>query len=346
MASKAAQERLFAELQDRYGLKIAEAFLAAIEDVRTNVELQRVIAAVQAGNLAAAIDAMHLDAAAFGALQDALQEAYTAGGQTGAAALPARGADGTALVVRFDGRNVVAETWLRERSSSLVTRIVQEQREVIRSRLAEGMAQGANPRTVALDIVGRVNRVTGKREGGVLGLSAPQEQFVRNARQELASGDPEALRNYLGRKQRDRRFDRSVAKAIREERPLPPEILAKAATAYERRLLKLRGDMIGRTEALASLNAAQHEALRQAVDSGAVDAATIRRSWRSAGDLRVRHTHMGLNGDTVGLDEFFTSPSGARLRYPGDTSLGAPASEVIGCRCIVSTRIDFLANIR
>jgi hypothetical protein len=47
----------------------------------------------------------------------------------------------------------------------------------------------------------------------------------------------------------------------------------------------------------------------------------------------------------VGLKEPFTSPTGARLMYPGDTSLGAGPAETIQCRCTVSVRIDFLANI-
>ncbi len=66
------------------------------------------------------------------------------------------------------------------------------------------------------------------------------------------------------------------------------------------------------------------------------------RKWRSAGDGRVRHTHIVLNGQEVrGMDLAFQSPSGAMLRYPGDTSLGAGAAEIIGCRCDVEYNFDF-----
>ena len=49
-----------------------------------------------------------------------------------------------------------------------------------------------------------------------------------------------------------------------------------------------------------------------------------------------------MNGQVVqGLDTPFVSPSGAMLRYPGDTSMGAGADEVAGCRCDDDLRIDF-----
>lgn len=344
MATPSAQQQLFEKLLDRFGPEIAAAFQEAVEDLRTAAEIQRLATAIEAKNLMAAMEALHLDAAAYGPLQDALQRAFTEGGQLGVGSIPARSPEGAALIVRFNARNLEAEAWLRNHSSELVTRIMEDQRTAVRTALEDGMRRGVNPRSVALDIVGRVNRATGKREGGVLGLSAPQERAVARAADELASGDPEALKNYLTRARRDKRFDRTVQKAIRDETPVPAETVTKALTAYQRRLLQLRGEMIGRTEAMTALHAAQHEALKQAVASGQIQAAQVRRTWRSAGDLRVRHTHAALDGDTVGLEERFRSPSGARLLFPGDPT--APAAEIIGCRCAVSVRVDWLANLR
>lgn len=347
MARRPSEQQVFDELLDRYGQEIAAAFMAAMDDLRSAADLQRILTAIEAGNIEAAIAAMHLDAAAYGALLDAIGSAYSTGGTTAVAYLPTlKDAAGAAFVVRFNARNPRAENWLRDHSSTLVTRILDDQRAAVRQALTAGMERGDNPRRTALDIVGRVNKATGKREGGVLGLTAAQEGYARNAAAELASGDPEALKAYLGRARRDKRFDRSVLKAIREEKPLPADIQAKALARYKDRLLALRGEMIGRTESLTALRAAKHESYLQAVESGAVRESAIRRTWQSAGDLRVRHTHQGLHGDTTGLREPFVSPSGARLLYPGDTSLGAPASETIGCRCDLNYRIDFLSNLR
>jgi hypothetical protein len=345
MARTPSQQRLFDALQTRYGAEVARAFLAAIDDITAAADLQRIIAAINAGNIEAAIAAMNIDAAAYSQLLDTLDAAYRAGGDGAISTLPAlTDAAGARLVIRFDARNPRAEAWLRDNSAELVTRIQTEQRLAIRQALEAGMIRGENPRTTALDVVGRISRATGKREGGIIGLTQQQEVASRRALDELRSGDPAQLRAYLERGRRDKRFDRAVTKAIRENRPVDAATATKAATQYKNRLLALRGEMIGRTEAMTSLHSGQHEALLQAIDKGAITENQVRRVWNSAGDGRVRHTHAALDGQSVGLKEKFSSPSGAQLMYPGDAS--APASERINCRCTVTTKVDFLAPLR
>lgn len=344
MGRQPTQAEVIDDLLARYEREITEAFRAAIADLGQNADLSAVIDALRRNDIEAALEALNLDPAAYSGLLDAVQRAYSESGAANAAI--ANLATGPSLAIRFDVRNPRAERWLRDYSSTLVTRILDDQRQAIRAALVDGMARGQNPRSTALEIVGRINRATGAREGGILGLTAAQERYLATARAELASGDTEALRNYLTRQRRDKRFDRSVAKAIREGTPLPAEIQRKAVVAYQRRLLQLRGETIGRTEALTSLHAAQQEAYLQAVEKGQIEEADVRRVWRSARDLRVRHTHSALDGDPAGLREPFRSPSGARLMYPGDTSLGAPASETINCRCTVIVRLDWRGNLR
>jgi hypothetical protein len=159
-----------------------------VADLRNAADLQRVIAALQSGDLQEAITAMHLDPAAFGDMQDAIARSYGAGGQSAASHMPGfTDAFGRAIVVRFDARNPRAEGWLSEHSSTLVTRILDDQRQGLRQALTAGMVQGQNPRTVALDIVGRIDRTTGQRSGGIIGLTSQQTEFAANARAELAS---------------------------------------------------------------------------------------------------------------------------------------------------------------
>lgn len=338
MPRKLTPKQVYEDLMGRHEPEIARAFMRAVNDLRRAADRQRFLAALASGNIEAAIGALNLDEAAFSDLSEAIRAAYLDAGRANIESFP-----GAVATVRFSGRNFRAEAWLREHSAQLVTHIIEDQRAAVRAALVEAMAQGAAPRSVALTIMGRMNRVTGAREGGVLGLSSPQEIALRRARDELASGDVSALRAYLQRTRRDRRFDRSVTRAIREGGKVSPEIANRAVTAYSRRLLELRGQTIGRTEAMSALGEAQNEALNQAVEAGAIQENQIRRVWRSAGDLRVRDTHKSLNGESVGLRERFISPSGASLRFPADPS--APVSERANCRCWLEPRIDFLANV-
>lgn len=343
MARQPTQAQLLDELLARYEREIAEAFRAAITDLGAGADLSAVIEALARGDIEGALEALHIEPAAYATVQDAIERAYADGGSVNAGL--ANRATPAGVVIRFDRRNPRAERWLRDHSATLVTRILDDQRKAVRAALVSGLERGVNPRSTALEIVGRVNRATGAREGGVLGLSAAQERYVANARAELASGDPAALRAFLTRQRRDKRFDRSIAKAIREETPLPADIQRKALAAYQRRMLQLRGETVGRTEALTALHAAQLEAYQQAVDAGQISESAVRRTWRSASDIRVRHTHRMLDADTAGLREPFRSVSGARLMYPGDTSLGAGPEETINCRCSVSVRLDFISNL-
>lgn len=52
--------------------------------------------------------------------------------------------------------------------------------------------------------------------------------------------------------------------------------------------------------------------------------------WRTMRDSAVRDTHAAMEGQSVGFDEEFTLPSGARCLYP---RMSGEASEDINCRC-------------
>lgn len=336
MARRPTQRQLFAELTAKFGPEVAEAFMVVVADLKSGVEFQRLVAAIDQGDLNGAMEALHLDRAAFHALEAKINEAFIAGGQAAVSSMP----PSVAIGFRFDPGNQRAAAIIRATAGRLITGLLETEREQARQFIAEGMARGAHPRAVGLDLVGRISRVTGTREGGLMGLSAPQRAYVATARAELASADPKLLKHYLTRGRRDRRFDRSITKAIREGRAVDPEIAARAITAYERRLLQLRGEIIARTEGIPAIRAAKKEAYQQLVDSGRITEAEIERAWHNAGDRRVRDTHDAMGGQKVrGLTLPFQSPSGALMMYPGDASLGAGADEVVACRCDESISI-------
>lgn len=320
--------------------RLAKAFMDAIALIRDRAQVGLIAIMLERGDIDGAVRAVGLDPVAFRDLDRAIAEAFDAGGNAAMGRVPAvREPSGHRLDILFDARNPQAENWLRDHSSTLITEIVADQRTAVRQALTAGMAAGNNPRAVALDLVGRVTAPAGKRAGGSIGLTASQEQWARNYAEELASGDPKALTRTL----RDARFDRTVAKAIKHGTPIPAETLEKMVAAYRNRALRYRAEAIGRTEAMTALHQAQDQGFKQAIGAGQIRAQDVRKVWRSASDGRVRDTHRALNGESVGMQASFTSPSGAQLRFPGDPL--APASETVNCRCSCEYRVDFLANV-
>ncbi len=341
-----ARER-FEQLVSTYEPLLRLAFIEAIEDIRSNIVLRRVVERLERNDIAGAVAAMHLDPAAFRPLDEAIRQAFNGGGVAAVEGMPAlRDPAGFQIILRFDARNIVAENWLREHSMTLVTNIVADQQTAIRAALEEGMARGDNPTRTALNVVGRVNRVTGSREGGVIGLTSAQERFAASTREELLSGEPDQLRRYLTRTRRDKRFDRTITAAIRDGKPIAKETVDRIVSRYADGLLKLRGETLARTETMAALGQAQEEAYRQSIAKGAVSADQIEGTWHTAGDNRVRDTHEAMDGQKAKFNQPFRSPSGALLLYPGDTSFGAGASEICNCRCWRELKINFSAGLK
>lgn len=321
---------------------IRAAFLAAIQDVVDNAVLDEVIAAIERGDAEAAFRALNMDEVAMRPLVVSLEQSFERGGVLKGLTFPRRLNTSNGLAVfRFDVRNARAEKWLREHSSELVSRITDDTRVIVRNALTVGMEQGRNPRSVALDIVGRVDPTTGRRVGGSVGLTKGQDAWARSAANRLRDLDAA----YFGMELRDKRFDRTVQAAIDSGKPLSQDTINKLVNRYRDNALKFRGESIGRTEAIQSLNRSEWEATKQAVDLGATSESAVQREWDSAGDGRVRPSHKRMNGQRRGLDDPFISPSGDRLMFPGDTSLGADADEVVACRCRVRTIIDWLGDL-
>lgn len=335
-----AKRKSYKELVSKFEPDLRRAFLASIDEIKDKVVLNRLVAALEAGDIERAINVLAIEQAAYEVFQEARSAAYLASGRDAVATMP-RDALGP-VVVRFDARSPGAERWLGQDSSNKITRIVEEQKQAVRLHLQDAMTRGDNPLTAALDIVGRIDPQTKRRVGGVLGLSGPQERAVAAARLELS--DPATMTNFLGRKMRDRRYDHLIRKALSEERGLNAHEMHQVIGRYSDRLLKLRGETIGRTEMMAALHAGNRQAYQQAIDNGDLVKEEVKRSWDTTGDGKVRDTHQSLDGQTVGFDDYYISSSGAQILFPGDPN--APASEVINCRCNELYRIDFIARAR
>lgn len=101
-----------------------------------------------------------------------------------------------------------------------------------------------------------------------------------------------------------------IARRISATFAEPEEMLSKAM-------------MIARTETLTAMSIGQAAAMNDA-KSVIPD---MKKAWLSANDDRVRDSHAEVNGEVVGVNEKFSNG----LAYPREP--GAPAGEVIQCRC-------------
>jgi hypothetical protein len=324
--------------------QLLRAFQRTMSDIKDGAILAQIQAAIERNDFDAVLTVLGMDRAAFAPIEDGIAAAYKAGGDRVAAQIkrvpvPEVGA----VVFRFNVRDPKAEQWLLNRSSDLVTEMLDGQREVIQASLARGMILGNNPRTTALDLVGRINPMTKTRTGGVVGLTTQQQQWVYNAADELRNLDP----NYFSRALRDKRFDSMIKKAIESGEPLSQANIDKAVTQMQNRALRYRGETIARNESLNALRAGQHASIDQAVELGEVESRDVLKFWDSSGDSRTREDHVEMERkyvDGIPIDEPFVFPDGTEAMFPGDSSLGASPEQVISCRCVSRTEISFLGR--
>lgn len=322
--------------------RLRKAFLDGVYRLRDRAQVEQITRMLERGDFEAAIRAVHLDPASFREFERSIVSAYQAGGDYVTDRLPSAPAGRLGVEIGLFSRNPVAENIIRETAATLVRDIVSDQRVGLRNFLVAGLEEGNNPRTTALDLVGRISPTTGRREGGIIGLTSSQEGWVRNYEAELR--DHARLKDALTRALRDKRFDPSISRAIRNGEPIPPTTINSMVRSYRNRALRYRAEAIARTETIRALNTAQGDAIQQAIESGKISADQVTFIWRATHDKRTRDTHRGMDGQTIRHGELFQSPSGARLQYPGDPA--APAAEVINCRCWMETRVDFLKGIR
>jgi len=340
--SPRAQNRLLNRLERAYGPAIRLAFERSVRDWRRQINVGDVTRMVSAGDLSGVMSAIGLSDAVYRDLEIEIARVFENAGRAFTSLFPknVRGPDGLAVQFRFDMRHRMAEAFLRYEAAGLVTQMVADQRRSIQALLSEALGSGDAPRTTALRLVGTINRATGVREGGIIGLSDPQSQYLRNARRYLETGD----RAYFDLTLRDRRFDGTIRRAMDAGQSAPAAAREAALRQYSNRMLRQRGETISATETLNAVRAGQHVSFVQGAEQAGLSENDVEREWDASADSRTRHTHAAADGQKVtGRDTTFVV-GGYRMRYPGDGSMGAPAKETIRCRCIEIFRVDWIAN--
>lgn len=152
-----------------------------------------------------------------------------------------------------------------------------------------------------------------------------------------------------------------ATQALREEgKPTDKRSVAMAAAAILKRITRGRVDLIAVTETQAAAEAAKaieastaakvlipgiplprdivpilEPTVQPTPGAGpqtTQPTSTLRKSWMTLRDKRVRPTHKEAEGQSRPVNEAF-NVGGSRMMYPGDRSLGASIKEIANCRC-------------
>lgn len=302
--------------------KIKRDFLNAVTMLGQKINAKALIELLQQGRTSVAVmlidDAML--AAGFKPIGVSVTDSIVAVGRSAVAAMPVL----RAVEFSFGITNPQTINYLRQYELRLIRSLTNSARNSIRTALVDGMQAGLNPITIARDV---------RR---YIGLTPYQTKAVSNYRIALENQSKSAL----GRALRDKRFDRTVARAAAGGPELTPAQIDRMVERYQQRYLAFRAETIARTEAANAASMGNSLAWRQQIDEGLIEADAVSRHWIYTHDKKTRHAHRTIdemNPDGVGIDEPFESELGP-IMHPGDPN--AAAANSINCRCATFIRLN------
>lgn len=345
-ASKPEQLSEIEALAAKMEPKLAKALLDLLNKLQGGVDLEAVLAALQANDVSKviALIAAAPDPITETAVVNAVQDTVWAAGALAAT----HAGQFSSITFQFNRLNPRLIDWLQGYSLGLIKQIKDDTKEAIREKLVTGMTAGDNPIKVARQI---------KTE---IGLTAKQAKAVSNYRKELetfhlkSGAKAYGLGNKIDRvngrqvfkpdedgspmdgidlrRLRDFRFDSKLKAAMSTGKPIPPAQIDKMVEAYARKYRQFRSQTIARTEALRSTNFGVQDAWRQIIESGAAPEELVRRQWIVARDERLCEVCSPIPKMNpkkgVPFAQAFNTPNGLQMLPPMHPN----------CRCTVFIR--------
>ncbi len=344
MLKRLSTRQVLQNLAAEWEEALAREWLDAIRSITSAVVLKDLIAELERGNLEAAMRMLDIQPERFARFEVGILQAYNAGGVAAVNGLPTlRSPDGNRVSFSWGVRNLPAEQAMRQHAAGLVDSLVGEQLTSVRSVLVDGLSRGQNPRQTALGLVGKINRRTGFREGGSIGLTPSSVQTLDKVYAGLRAGDAHAMRDYLGYALRDKRFDGHVRRALEQGGTVPADAVDRIVTAYSNRALKYRADNLALTETNIALTQSKMDAFQQQIDAGKLEAGDVVKTWGRSISKEKRADHLAMVGVSVPFDQLFVLPDGTQCTGPHDPNL--PAHHLVGCKCPPpDVTIDFIAQ--
>lgn len=291
-------DRRFWELAHRRvaGLNpdVVSALLRAFAILReslTDAELQR---AIDTGSVESLIRAAFSDQVmdrAFLPLRQRIRQTTERGFQYAVKDLPRGGKVNGTLAVAFDHLNPNIITALRDLDTDALDTLKEEQRATVKQAGEVAIQEGVGVKTF------------GRRIRDAVGLAPNQEQSVRNYEESLRTGDAEVLQRQL----RDKRFDRTITKALDGD-GLSEEQIARMTDAYRRRFIAHNANTHARTTTLQAYKAGQELTWKQAKENGVIPPnGRLMKTWIQIDRPTKRESHVPLHGETVSIDQPYSN---------------------------------------
>ena len=322
-SQQAVQERLIQTIEPA----LLRAYVTCFRRIASNVDRRALIEAVARTDIAEAIALAGVTRAALGPLYAELLQANSLAIQ----AL----ADHISIVLPVTDSLQVPETrnFVHGNIDQTIDGIVSGSNEVIGSAILYGFEQDMKPETIVTMIIGTVaagmsiNKVNPVRNGGLMGLTPQQFDWIKTARRELKMIPPSE--KYLKRTLREKSLDKIVREAIKTGKALSSSKVVQIIGAYAAKIVLEQARRLALREVMKAVNGNRLRLLLKSLEGKDMSLAT--KEWVTQGDNRVRHSHRAMQGQRINLLDPFVSPSGAQLQYPHDPK--APQSETAGCRC-------------
>lgn len=303
----------FEALASRLTPSLYVAYLKSLRDMGRAIDVDRVARLLEQGRIREAVEVLFdegLVNAALEPMRQSLRDIVARAGKNFYRDTPAGPMTATPIArVRFQVLDPKVIKAIEAYESKTLAAMTETLRETVRQAITEGLREGVNPREVARGLK------------DVLGLSPTQEQYIRNYRNELRALDPAALERQLT----DGNFDRTVAAAIREGRPLTDAEIEKGVARYRANWKRWQAETVSRTVTTNAMREAQRMAWDQAIAAGKVEASELVETWITTLDGRERPAHHQMHGAQKAYDADWFVPGVGRQRYPGESEYN--------CRC-------------
>lgn len=279
---------------DRLEPRYRRAFLEAVQRLKSEVKVSRLLDAIRAQDTRAIMAMLALDQLEdeLRGLVDAVLDTYRQGAQFTATEVERR----IGIRFAFDMTDPDAIGFVQRHGAELVREISDETRAAIRDEILRGFTQERTAASTA--------RVLRRR----IGLTRYQMRIVANyeaALRAAVAGDLSfsALRAAY------------TLNPVRGAGGLLEGRIQSAVRQYEARLLKLRAQTIARTETIRAAEAGRQEAWRQAQKRDLL-AFDQQREWLTADDERTCSLCLPLDGVRVALYQSFPGGIDSPPRHP------------------------------